>query len=63
MQHIRKDKSVPLIPKPWDYLGSKRQSMLEENWPGLFRKYLPKELPVKKIAEHIFSLHLWEDPA
>lgn len=55
MQHIRKDKSVPLIslvPEPWDYLGSKRQKMLEESWPGLFRKYLLKELPVKKIAEH-----------
>jgi hypothetical protein len=31
---------------PWGYLSPKRRRMLEEGWPGLFRRHLLGELPV-----------------
>ena len=32
---------------PWGHLSPKRRLMLEESWPGLFRKFILPELPVK----------------
>ena len=29
---------------PWWYLGPKRQKLLKESWPGLFREYILNEL-------------------
>jgi hypothetical protein len=34
---------------PWQHLSPKRRRMLDEGWPGLFRKHLLNELPVEKI--------------
>jgi len=36
---------------PWWYLGPKRQKLLKESWPGLFREYILNELPVEKAAK------------
>ena len=36
---------------PWWYLGPKRQKLLKESWPGLFREYILNELPVEKVAK------------
>jgi hypothetical protein len=35
---------------PWQFLSPKRRRMLDEGWPGLFRKHLLDELPVEKIV-------------
>jgi len=35
---------------PWDFLSPKRRKMLEEGWPGLFRKEVLCALPINKVA-------------
>ena len=37
---------------PWGYLGGKRRRLLEQGWPGVFRKFLLEELPVEQITCH-----------
>jgi hypothetical protein len=34
---------------PWDFLGEKRRRMLENGWPGLFRRHILEELPVDEM--------------
>lgn len=35
---------------PWDHISPKRRQMLDQSWPGLFRKYILPELPVREFA-------------
>ncbi len=35
---------------PWEYLGPQRRKLLEQGWMGVFRDYLLRHLPVKKLA-------------
>jgi len=51
MFHIKDHHTIRLF-DPWSYLGPKRRNLLEKSWSGLFRKYLLKEIPVNKIAQH-----------
>jgi hypothetical protein len=34
---------------PWAFLSPKRRRMLDEDWPGLFRRHLLPELPVARM--------------
>jgi hypothetical protein len=46
-----KDHKTSMMFDPWWYLGPKRQKLLKESWPGLFREYILNELPVEKVAK------------
>ena len=35
---------------PWGHVSPKRRQMLEQSWPGLFRKFILPELPVREFA-------------
>ena len=35
---------------PWDYLSPKRRQMLDDSWPGLFKKHILPFLPIGCIA-------------
>jgi len=35
---------------PWAHISPKRRQMLDQSWPGLFRKYILPELPVREFA-------------
>jgi len=35
---------------PWNFLSPKRRQMLDESWPGLFRRHILEELPVDDFA-------------
>ena len=35
---------------PWDHISPKRRQILDQSWPGLFRKYILPELPVREFA-------------
>jgi hypothetical protein len=49
MIHIKNQKQRDLF-DPWDFLSPKRRKLLEQSWPGLFRKELLCELPVGEVA-------------
>ena len=34
----------------WGHISPKRRQMLDQSWPGLFRKYMLPELPVREFA-------------
>ncbi len=35
---------------PWRFLSPKRRKMLDQDWPGFFRRHILDLLPVKKVA-------------
>jgi len=35
---------------PWDFLSPKRRNILEQSWPGLFKRAILPGLPVRKLA-------------
>jgi len=35
---------------PWRFLSPKRRKMLDQDWPGFFRRHILALLPVKKVA-------------
>ena len=35
---------------PWDHLSPKRRQMLDQSWPGLFKKFILPELPVSELS-------------
>jgi len=37
---------------PWDFLTPKRRNMLDNSWPGLFRKHILPSIPVHKVAKY-----------
>jgi hypothetical protein len=37
---------------PWDFLTPKRRKMLDNSWPGLFRKHILPSIPVHKVAKY-----------
>jgi hypothetical protein len=37
---------------PWVFLTPKRRKMLDNGWPGLFRKQILSSIPIDKIAAH-----------
>ena len=37
---------------PWEYLGPKREKLLDTGWYGVFCKYILEKLPVGKVAKH-----------
>ena len=45
-----RDHKTPYLIDPWDYLGPKRRTLLDESWAGLFREHILSELPVHEIA-------------
>ncbi len=47
-----KDHKTPYILDPFGYLGPKRRRLLDESWPGVFRKYILPELPVELLARN-----------
>jgi hypothetical protein len=51
MIHVKDHKTMAMF-DPWWYLGPKRKKLLEQSWPGLFRKFILNELPVQKIAKY-----------
>ncbi len=51
MRKIKNHKQMYLI-NPWDYLGPKRQKMLDESWAGLFQREVLTSLPVDKLAPY-----------
>ncbi|NNL78509.1 MAG: hypothetical protein HKO68_19435 [Desulfobacterales bacterium] len=51
MIHIKDHKQQHIF-DPWHFLSPKRRRMLDEDWPGLFRKHLLHDLPVEKIASY-----------
>ena len=42
---------------PWEHLGSKRRSLLERSWAGVFRKHLLSDLPVREFANGFAAGH------
>jgi len=50
-----KDHKTEQIWDPWYYLGEKRRQLLDQGWPGVFRRYLLDELPVERIAERFHA--------
>jgi hypothetical protein len=48
MIHVKDHKQHEMF-DPWDFLSPKRRRMLDQGWPGLFRKQLLCELPVNQI--------------
>jgi len=51
MIHIKNHKQGYLF-DPWDYLGPKRRTLMEQSWAGLFRKEILNTLPVQELAKH-----------
>jgi len=51
MISIRDNKQLNLF-DPWAFLSAKRRRMLDEDWPGLFRKFLLDELPVNEMRRY-----------
>lgn len=49
MLRTRNHKQQPLF-DPWGFLSPKRRQMLDQTWPGLFKKYILSELPVRAFA-------------
>ena len=47
-----KDHKTSMMFDPWWYLGPKRQKLLKESWPGLFREFILNELPVEKVGNY-----------
>ena len=45
MRRIKQHKQLELFDS-WQHLGEKRRKLLDQDWPGLFRKYILEELPV-----------------
>jgi len=35
---------------PWSHLSPKRRQMLDQSWPGLFRKYILPQMPVSELS-------------
>ena len=46
-----KDRHDSWLFDPWHFLGPKRRKLLDESWPGLFRKHILSELPVKEVEK------------
>ena len=36
---------------PWEFLTPKRRQLLENGWPGLFRKHILPSIPIDKVAK------------
>jgi len=51
MIHAKDHKQGYLL-DPWDYLGPKRRTLMEESWAGLFREEILNNLPVSELAKH-----------
>lgn len=51
MIHTKDHKQGYLL-DPWDYLGPKRRTLMEESWAGLFREEILNNLPVHELAKH-----------
>jgi len=51
MIHAKDHKQCYLL-DPWDYLGPKRRTLMEESWAGLFREEILNNLPVRELAKH-----------
>jgi len=51
MIHAKDHKQGYLL-DPWDYLGPKRRTLMEESWAGLFREEILNNLPVRELAKH-----------
>ena len=49
MLNINDNKQNPLF-DPWQYLSPKRRTMLEEGWPGLFRRQILCHLPIERLT-------------
>jgi len=49
MIHIKDHKQMELF-DPWGFLSTKRRQLLERSWPGLFKRAILPELPVRKLA-------------
>ncbi len=49
MISIKDHKQMELF-DPWDFLSPKRRKMLEQSWPGLFKRAILPDLPVRKLA-------------
>lgn len=49
MLRFNDHKQQPLF-DPWGHISPKRRQMLDQSWPGLFRKYILPELPVRQFA-------------
>lgn len=47
-----KDHKTSMMFDPWWYLGPKRQKLLKESWPGLFREFILNALPVEKVGNY-----------
>jgi hypothetical protein len=47
-----KDHKQSYLFDPWDYLGPKRRTLMEESWAGLFRQDILNNLPVRELAKH-----------
>lgn len=45
-----KDHKQGYLLDPWDYVGPKRKSRMEDSWAGFFRQYILDKLPVDKLA-------------
>lgn len=45
-----RDHSTGLLFDRWGHIGPKRRKLLDQSWPGVFRKFLLQELPVECIA-------------
>ena len=45
MRRIKQHKQLELFDS-WRHLGEKRRKLLDQSWPGLFRKHILEELPV-----------------
>ena len=50
-----KDHKQGYLLDPWDYLGPKRRTLMEESWAGLFREEILNNLPVRDLAKHFDS--------
>ena len=45
-----KDRKQQHLFDPWQFLSPKRRQILEDGWPGFFRRHILNELPVDKLA-------------
>lgn len=49
MLRFNDHKQQPIF-DPWGHISPKRRQMLDQSWPGLFRKFILPELPVRLFA-------------
>lgn len=49
MLRFNDHKQQPIF-DPWGHISPKRRQMLDQSWPGLFRKFILPELPVRQFA-------------